>query len=78
MNLEQQLRQALERKDPAAGFDGRVMSRVSAGKGAPAASHVRWSGLGVFLPVAARVHPQYRTPHLAIVALGGWASLLAL
>jgi len=33
---------------------------------------------GVFLPVAARVHPRYRTPHLAIVALGGWASLLAL
>ena len=33
---------------------------------------------GVFLPVAAAVHPRYRTPHLAIVALGGWASLLAL
>jgi APA family basic amino acid/polyamine antiporter len=24
------------------------------------------------------VHPRYRTPHVAIVALGGWASLLAL
>ena len=33
---------------------------------------------GVFLPVAARVHPRYRTPHIAIVALAGWASLLAL
>ena len=33
---------------------------------------------GVFLPVAARVHPRYRTPHVAIVALSGWASLLAL
>jgi APA family basic amino acid/polyamine antiporter len=33
---------------------------------------------GVFLPPAAAVHPVYRTPHVAIVALGGWASLLAL
>jgi APA family basic amino acid/polyamine antiporter len=33
---------------------------------------------GVFLPAAAAVHPRYRTPHVAIVALGGWASLLAL
>ena len=33
---------------------------------------------GVFLPVAARVHTRYRTPHIAIVALAGWASLLAL
>jgi APA family basic amino acid/polyamine antiporter len=33
---------------------------------------------GVFLPVAARVHPRYRTPHVAIVALASWASLLAL
>lgn len=33
---------------------------------------------GVFLPVAAAIHPRYRTPHLAIVALGSWASLLAL
>ena len=33
---------------------------------------------GVFLPVAAAVHPRYRTPHIALVALGGWASLLAL
>jgi APA family basic amino acid/polyamine antiporter len=33
---------------------------------------------GVFLPVAARVHPIYRTPHVAIVALASWAALLAL
>src|SRR4029079_12942158 len=33
---------------------------------------------GVFLPVAARVHPVYRTPHSAVVALSGWAALLAL
>ena len=33
---------------------------------------------GVFLPVAARVHPVYRTPHIAVVALASWASLLAL
>ena len=33
---------------------------------------------GVFLPVAAKVHPQYKTPHIAIVALSVWASLLAL
>jgi APA family basic amino acid/polyamine antiporter len=33
---------------------------------------------GVFLPAAARVHPVYRTPHVAVVALASWASLLAL
>lgn len=33
---------------------------------------------GVFLPFAAAVHPRYRTPHLAIVALGCWAALLTL
>ena len=33
---------------------------------------------GVFLPVASRVHPQYRTPHVAIVLLATWSSLLAL
>src|SRR5262249_57356397 len=33
---------------------------------------------GVFLPVAARVHPVYRTPHVAIVALSTWSALLAL
>lgn len=33
---------------------------------------------GVFLPFAASVHPRYRTPHVAIVAISVWASLLAL
>ena len=33
---------------------------------------------GVFLPAAARVHPVYRTPHVAVVALSAWAALLAL
>jgi len=33
---------------------------------------------GVFLPPAARVHPVYRTPHVAIVALAAWSALLAL
>ena len=33
---------------------------------------------GVFLPIAARIHPTYRTPHIAIVALAGWSSVLAL
>ena len=33
---------------------------------------------GVFLPVAARVHPVYRTPHIAVVALAAWSALLAL
>jgi basic amino acid/polyamine antiporter, APA family len=32
----------------------------------------------VFLPVAARVHPVYKTPHVAVVALSSWAALLAL
>jgi APA family basic amino acid/polyamine antiporter len=33
---------------------------------------------GVFLPSAARVHPLYRTPHVAIVALSAWSAVLAL
>jgi APA family basic amino acid/polyamine antiporter len=33
---------------------------------------------GAFLPFARRVHPRYRTPHVAIVALAVWASVLAL
>ena len=32
----------------------------------------------VFIPAAARVHPRYHTPHVAIVALTAWAALLAL
>jgi APA family basic amino acid/polyamine antiporter len=33
---------------------------------------------GVFLPAARRVHPTYRTPHVAIVALTLWSMVLAL
>jgi APA family basic amino acid/polyamine antiporter len=33
---------------------------------------------GVFLPAARQVHPVYHTPHVAIVALTVWSSLLAL
>lgn len=33
---------------------------------------------GVFLPVTGKVHPRHRTPVLAIVAQGVWASLLVL
>jgi APA family basic amino acid/polyamine antiporter len=33
---------------------------------------------GVFIPAAARVHPRYRTPHVAIVALSSWSAVLAL
>ena len=33
---------------------------------------------GVFLPAAAKIHPRYRTPHVAIVALSAWSSVLAL
>lgn len=33
---------------------------------------------GVFLPAARRVHPVYRTPHLAIAGLTAWSALLAL
>ena len=33
---------------------------------------------GVFLPAARRVHPRYRTPHVAILGLTVWSSVLAL
>lgn len=33
---------------------------------------------GVFFPAAAAVHPKYHSPHLAIVGLTVWSSLLAL
>lgn len=33
---------------------------------------------GLFFPVAARVHARYRTPHVAIVALTLWSTLLTL
>ena len=33
---------------------------------------------GVFLPAARRVHPRYRTPHVAILGLTAWSIVLAL
>jgi APA family basic amino acid/polyamine antiporter len=36
------------------------------------------AGDRVFIPAASRIHPRYRTPHIAIVALTTWAALLAL
>ena len=33
---------------------------------------------GLFFPACRRVHPRYRTPHVAIVALTAWSALLAL
>jgi len=33
---------------------------------------------GVFFPAARRVHPRYRTPHIAIAALTIWSAVLAL
>ena len=33
---------------------------------------------GVFFPTCRRVHPTYRTPHIAIVALTSWSAILAL
>jgi APA family basic amino acid/polyamine antiporter len=33
---------------------------------------------GVFLPAARRVHPRYRTPHVAILGLTVWSIVLAL
>ena len=60
MKLEQELRRALARKDPPAGFDDRVLSRIAAGdtvRMAPAGR--RWSR--ALLPLAASL----------ILALGG-------
>ena len=33
---------------------------------------------GLFLPAAARVHPRWRTPHVAIAIMGAWAIVLLL
>jgi APA family basic amino acid/polyamine antiporter len=33
---------------------------------------------GAFVPAAARVHPRYRTPAIAIIAQAAWSSLLVL
>ena len=42
------------------------------------ASCSRWPSDGLFFPAARRVHPKYRTPHVAIVALTIWSAILAL
>ena len=33
---------------------------------------------GVFLPAASKVHPNYRTPHIAVASLTAWSIVLAL
>jgi APA family basic amino acid/polyamine antiporter len=33
---------------------------------------------GVFIPACSRVHPLYRTPHVAIIGLTAWSAILAL
>ncbi len=33
---------------------------------------------GVFFRAAARIHPRYRTPAVALIVLGGWSTLLAM
>jgi APA family basic amino acid/polyamine antiporter len=33
---------------------------------------------GLFFPAAAAVHPKYHSPHVAIIGLTVWSSLLAL
>ena len=54
MRLEQELRRALARKDPPAGFDERVLSRIAAGEIVSVTPPARgWSR--VALPLAASV-----------------------
>ena len=36
------------------------------------------SRLRLFFPVAAAVHPRYRSPHIAIIGLTPWSSVLVL
>jgi hypothetical protein len=52
MSLEQELRQALKRKDPARGFDDRVLSKIASGETAPIRLGTRRWGLAS-LPIAA-------------------------
>ncbi len=52
MNLEHELRQALRRTSPPAGFDQRVLDRIASNAAVPAPSpQTRWTRLA--LPVAA-------------------------
>ena len=52
MSLEQELRQALKRKDPPSGFDDRVLSKIAAGETAPLRLGTRRWGRAS-LPIAA-------------------------
>ena len=52
MSLEQELRSALERKNPASGFDDRVMSKIAAGGRPPVHAAPGRRG-AIFLPIAA-------------------------
>jgi hypothetical protein len=53
MTLEQDLRRALERKDPSSGFDQRVLSSIASGDAIKAPSASRRLRGRVWLPVAA-------------------------
>jgi hypothetical protein len=75
MNLEHELREALKRKNPSAGFDERVLGRLNAGAAGrtPAPAPRRWPR--VALPLAASlsiaiagsyyIRQQQETRHLA-------------
>jgi hypothetical protein len=52
MSLEQELRRALQRKDPPRGFDDRVLSRVAKGETART-TETRRTWMHAFLPIAA-------------------------
>ena len=52
MSLEQELRQALKRKDPASGFDDRVLSRIARGD-KPRRTPPARTWAHAFLPIAA-------------------------
>ena len=62
MNLEQELRRALKRKNPPGGFHDKVLSRISAGDGVrtPATTR-RWPR--VALPVAASLMLAFGGTH---------------
>ena len=52
MSLEQELRAALKRKEPAAGFDDRVLSKIASGSTTHAANRGR-RGTGLLWAIAA-------------------------
>ena len=70
MNLEQELRRALTRKDPPSGFDDRVLSRIAAGDTVrvpqPKARWVRFPlpiAASLMLAVGAAYYVQYQQYH---------------